>query len=159
MLLQVSEAPAGMLLAAPTWFALLTILLGIALIAFPALARTEKGKSLAARVPFVQVRIATAVLAILAGLAVIYAGIGMLLTSALFEPRGVIVGGTFGEVDRVVWSQVQRFEVEELALGRGRANYLVLYLRNGDYVPIGISGLPPEDAVRLQQFVKARVKR
>jgi len=159
MLLQVSETPTGMLLAAPVWFALLAILLGIALIAFPALARTEKGRALAARVPFVQVRIATAVLAVLAGLAVIYAGIGMLLTSALFEPRGVIVSGTFGEVDRVAWSQVQRFEVEELALGRGRATYLVLYLRSGGYTPIGISGLPAEDAVRLQNFVKERVKR
>ena len=159
MLLRVSETPSGMLLEAPLWFALLTILLGIALLAFPALARTEKGKALAARVPFVQVRIATAVLAVLAGLGVIYAGIGMLLTSALFEPRGVVVSGTFGEVDRVAWSQVQRFEIEELALGRGRANYLVLYLRSGDYVPIGISGLDADDSVRLQKFVRERVKR
>src|SRR5687768_3429950 len=148
-----------MLLEAPLWFALLTVLLGVALVAFPALARTEKGKALAARVPFVQVRVATAVLAVLAGLAVIYAGIGMLLSSALFEPRGVIVSGTFGEVDRVAWSQVQRFEIEELALGRGRANYLVLYLRSGDYVPIGISGLDADDSVRLQKFVRERVKR
>lgn len=159
MLLQVSETPAGMLLAAPLWLALVTILLGLALIAFPLLARTEKGKALAARIPFVQVRVATAVLAVLAGLGVIYAGIGMLFTSALFEPRGVIVSGTFGEVDRVVWSQVHRFEVEELALSRGRATYLVLYLRSGDYVPIGVSGLDPADSVRLQKFVRERVKR
>lgn len=159
MLLQVSDTPAGMLLAAPLWFAALTILLGVALIAFPALARTARGKALAARIPFVQVRVATAALAVLAGLGVIYAGIGMMLTSALFEPRGVIVSGTFGEVDRVAWSQVRGFEVEELALGRGRAIYLVLYLRSGDYVPIGVSGLDPEDSIRLQKFVRERVKR
>jgi len=157
--LQVTKTPTGLLLAAPTWLGILFLLMGIGLIAAVVLARTPRGQALAARVPFVQVRIATAVLAVIAALYVFYAGIAMLLASALFEQRGVIVSSTFGEVDRVAWSQVQRFEIEELALGRGRALYLILYLRNGDYVPIGVSGLAAEDSLRLQAFVKERIKR
>ena len=158
-MLHVTQTPAGLLLAAPTWLGILFLLMGAGLIAAVALSRTPRGKALAARVPFVQVRVATAVLAVIAAAYVIYAGIAMLLASALFEPRGVIVSSTFGEVDRVAWSQVQRFEIEELARGRGRALYLILYLKSGDYVPVGISGLDAEDSLKLQAFVKERIKR
>lgn len=158
-MLHVTKTPTGLVLSAPAWLGILFLLMGIGLIAAVAFSRTPRGRALAARVPFVQVRIATAVLAVIAAAYVFYAGIAVLLASALFEPRGVIVTGTFGEVDRVAWSQVRRFEIEELARGRGRALYLILYLENGDYVPIGVSGLDAEDSLRLQAFVKERIKR
>jgi hypothetical protein len=158
-MLSVTQTSTGLLLAAPTWLGILFLLMGVGLIVVVVLARTPRGQALAARVPFVQVRIATAVLAVIAAAYVFYAGVALLLASALFEQRGVIVSSTFGEVDRVAWSQVQRFEIEELARGRGRALYLILYLRNGDYVPIGVSGLDAEGSLRLQNFVKERIKR
>ena len=50
-------------------------------------------------------------------------------------------------------------EVRSWPLGGHFANYLVLYAKNGDYLPIGISGLAPEDSVRLQKFTAERLKR
>ena len=110
-------------------------------------------------VPVAKLGMVSLAVALMGGFFLVYAGARFLATSTVFEPRGVIVNGLLGEEDRVVWSQVRRHEVEELALGRGRASYLVLYLQNGDYVPVGISGLPAEDALRLQRFATERIKR
>jgi hypothetical protein len=104
-------------------------------------------------------RLMTLGIAAIGGLWLVYTGVRFLTTSTMFERRGVIVTGLAGEEDRVAWSQVRRFEIEELALSRGRANYLVLYMLNGDYLPVGISGLPAEDSVRLQRFTAERIKR
>ena len=170
-MLQVSEIPGGLLLAVPTWIGLATALLGLALVAAVALSATSKGREIAARfpilaripmapwVPVAKMRMATAVVAAAGGLFLLYTGTRFLFTSTVFEPRGVIVNGLFGEEDRLAWSQVRRHEVEELALRRGRAPYLVLYGQNGDYLPIGLSGLAPEDSVRLQKFTAERIKR
>jgi hypothetical protein len=170
-MLQVADIPGGLVLAVPIWIGVATLLLGLALVAAAALAATTKGRDLAARVPFLanfpmapwvpvaKMRVLTLVVAALGGLWLVYAGVRFLTTSTVFEPRGAIVSGLFGEEDRVAWSQVRRFEVEELALNRGRALYLVLYMQNGDYLPVGISGLAAEDSVRLQAFVRERIKR
>ena len=170
-MLQVTEIPAGLVLAVPLWLGVATLLLGIALVAAAALAATPKGRELAARVPFLanfpmapwvpvaKMRVVSLVVAALGGLWLAQAGVRFATTSTVFEPRGVIVSGLLGEEDRVAWSQVRRFEVEELALGRGRALYLVLYLQGGDYLPVGISGLAAEDSVRLQRFAAERLKR
>lgn len=170
-MLQVSDIPGGLVLAVPLWLGIATLLLGLALVVAAALAATPMGRALAARVPFLanlpmapwlpvaKMRVVSLVVAALGGLWLIQAGVGFATTSTVFEPRGVIVSGLLGEEDRVAWSQVRKFEVEELALGRGRALYLVLYLQNGDYLPVGISGLAPEDSVRLQRFTTERLKR
>lgn len=170
-MLNVTETPDGLLLAAPSWVGLLAILLGLALLATVVVSATPLGKSLVARLPFLaslpiapwfpvaKVRLVTALAALVTGLVLLYASLDLLRASASFERRGIVVNGAFGEEARLVWSQVRRQEIEELARGRGRANYLVLYLQNGDYVPIGISGLPAVDAVRLQHFVRERIKR
>jgi hypothetical protein len=170
-MLQVSEIPGGLLLAVPTWIGIATVLLGIALIAAVVLAATPRGREFAARspllariplapwVPVAKVGIVSLVVAVLGGAMLIHAGVRFLFTSTTFEPRGAIVNGLTGEEGRVAWSQVRRLEVEELALGRGRANYLVLYTRTGDYLPVDISGLAAEDLVRLQRFAAERLKR
>jgi hypothetical protein len=170
-MLQVSEIPGGLVLAVPLWLGIATLLLGLALVAAAVLAATPKGRELAARVPFLarfplapwvpvaKMRVVSLGVAALGGLWLIYAGVRFATTSIVFEPRGVIVSGLVGEEDRVAWSQVRGFEVEELALKRGRALYLVLQLKNGDYLPVGVSGLAAEDSVRLQRFVAERLKR
>jgi hypothetical protein len=170
-MLQVSEIPEGLVLAVPIWIGLATVLLGLGLVVATALAATPAGRALAARspllarmpmapwVPVAKMRLATLAVAAIGGLWLVYTGVRFLTTSTTFERRGVIVTGLTGEEDRLAWSQVRRFEIEELALSRGRANYLVLYNLNGDYVPVGISGLPAEDSLRLQRFAAERIKR
>jgi hypothetical protein len=170
-MLQVSETSGGLLLAVPMWIGIATVLLGLGLVAAAVLAATPKGREFAARIPFLarvpmapwvplaKLRWGTLGIAAAGGLFLVHAGVGFLFTSTVFEPRGVIVNGVLGEEDRLAWSQVRRQEIEELALGRGRASYLVLYTRSGEYLPVGISGLPAEDSVRLQKFVSERIKR
>ena len=170
-MLQVSEIPGGLLLAVPMWIGIATVLLGLGLVVAVALSATPKGRELAARFPVLQripmapwvpvakLRIVSAIVAAAGGLFLVYTGARFLLTSTVFEQRGVIVNGLFGEEDRLAWGSVRKHEVEELALARGRANYLVLYTKSGDYLPIGISGLAPEDSVRLQKFTAERIKR
>ena len=170
-MLQVSEIPGGLLLAVPVWIGIATVLLGVGLVIAVALSATPKGRELATRwpilqripmapwVPVAKLRIVSSVVAAAGGLFLAYTGVHFLFTSTVFEQRGVIVNGLFGEEDRMAWGSVRKHEVEELALGRGRANYLVLYAKNGDYLPIGISGLAPEDSVRLQKFTAERLRR
>jgi hypothetical protein len=170
-MLQVSEIPGGLVLAVPLWIGIATLLLGAGLVAAAALAATPKGRELAASwpilarlpmapwVPMAKLRVVSLAVAAIGGLFLLHAGVRFLFTSTVFEKRGVIVRGLGGEEDRLAWSQVRRFEVEELALGRGRANYLVLYMQSGDYLPVGISGLAAEDSVRLQRFTAERIKR
>jgi hypothetical protein len=170
-MLQVSEIPGGLVLAVPLWISIATLLLGFALVAAAVLAATPKGRDLAARLPFLsrmpmapwvpvaKVRMVSLAVAALGGLFLVQTGVRFLFTSTTFEPRGVIVSGLTGEEDRLAWSQVRRFEIEELALSRGRANYLVLYTQAGDYLPVGISGLAADDSIRLQRFTAERIKR
>lgn len=170
-MLQVAEIPGGLLLAVPMWIGIATLLLGVGLVVAVALSATSKGREIVARSPLLQripmapwvpvakLRIVSSAVAVAGGLFLVYSGIQFLFTSTVFEPRGVIMNGVFGEEDRMAWGSVTRQEVEELALGRGRANYLVLYAKSGDYLPIGISGLAPEDSVRLQKFTAERIRR
>lgn len=169
-MLQVSDIPGGLLLAVPTWIGIATVLLGFGLLVAVGLSATSKGRELASKWPILQripmapwlpvakLRIVSSLVAAAGGLFLIFAGAEFLFTSTVFESRGVIVNGMRGEEDRMAWGSVRRHEVEELALGRGRASYLVLYAKNGDYLPIGISGLAPEDSVRLQKFAAERIK-
>ena len=170
-MLQVSEIPGGLVLAVPLWIGIATILLGIGLVVAALLAATPWGRDLAARnpllarlplapwVPVAKIGIVSIVVAGIGGPFLIHAGVRFIFSSTVFEPRGVIVTGLTGEEDRVGWGQVRRFQVEELALGRGRADYLVLYTQSGDYLPVGVSGLAAEDMVRLQRFITERIKR
>lgn len=170
-MLQVSDIPGGLVLAVPLWIGLATLLLGVGLVIAAALAATPKGRELAASlpllaripmapwVPMAKLRVVSLAVAAVGGIWLAHTGVRFLFTSTVFEPRGVIMSGLTGEEDRLPWSQVRRFEIEELALGRGRANYLVLYTQSGDYLPVGISGLAAEDSVRLQRFTAERIKR
>ena len=170
-MLQVSEIPGGLLVAVPAWIAIATILLGVGLVVAVSLSATSKGRELASKwpilqripmapwVPVAKLRIVSSIVAAAGGAFLIHAGVEFLYASTVLEPRGVIVNGILGEEDRMAWGSVRRYEVEELALGRGSANYLVRYARNGNYLPIGISGLAPEDSVRLQKFVADSIRR
>jgi hypothetical protein len=170
-MLQVSEIPGGLLLAVPAWLGIATVLLGLGLVVVVLLSATPKGRSLAAKLPLLaripmapwlpvaKIHMVSAVVAAVGGVFLVYTGLQFLFGSTVFEQRGVIVNGLFGEVERLAWGQVRRQEIEELALGRGRSSYLVLYTKGGDYLPIGISGLAAEESARLQKFTAERLRR
>ena len=87
-----------------------------------------------------------------------YVGWDFTHASATLHPSGFVVDGAFGELGRVGWSQVDRWEVDDRPSARGRSKVLALRLRSGEEITIRIGGLSDRETVRVIDFVKARAK-
>jgi hypothetical protein len=88
-----------------------------------------------------------------------WAGWDQMHSSATLHPAGIVVDGPFGEVGRVGWTQVDRWEVDDRPGVRGRTKVLALTLRSGDEILVRIGGLSDAETARVIDFVKARAKK
>jgi hypothetical protein len=143
-MLQLSESGGTLLLFTPIWVGALAMGLAGALLLAVAWRR---------RVDLV------AAGGIFASLVFSYVGWDFMHASATLHPSGLVVDGAFGEVGRVGWSQVDRWEVDDRPSARGRLKVLALRLRSGEEITIRIGGLSDQETVRVLDFVKARTKK
>ena len=88
-----------------------------------------------------------------------YVGWDFMHSSATLHPAGVVIDGAFGELGRVGWSQVERWEVDDRPSARGRSKVLAMRLRSGEELTIRIGGLSDPETVRVLDFVKARARK
>jgi len=141
-MLRLSDTAAGLSIYTPAWIALIALVLGVALGAY-VLRGKAGGKALGAAA---------------AALVMVYAGWYFLWSKTTLDGAGVVVRGPFGTQAQARWSEVQGADMQERSEGRGgRANVLVLRLASGGEIPIKISGLPPEQAVRVIRYVESRL--
>jgi hypothetical protein len=143
-MLDLTESGGTLVIFAPPWVAVVAMALAVALLV--ALAWRRRLDLITAGGFF-------------ASLVFFYVGWDFMHSSATLHPAGVVVDGAFGEVGRVGWSQVDRWEVDERPSARGRAKVLAFRLRSDDEVTIRIGGLSDADTVRVIDFVKARAKK
>jgi hypothetical protein len=88
-----------------------------------------------------------------------YVGWDQLHASATLHPAGIIVDGAFGEVGRVGWSQVDRWEVDDRPGARGRTKVVAFMLKSGEEITLRIGGLSDAETLRVLDFVKARTRK
>jgi hypothetical protein len=143
-MLQLSETGGTLVIFTPLWVGVLAMAVGGALLL--AIAWRRRIDLIAAGGVF-------------ACLVFSYAGWDLMHSSATLHPAGVVVDGAFGEVGRVGWSQVDRWEVDDRPSARGRSKVLALRLRSGDEITIRIGGLSDAETVRVLDFVKGRAKK
>lgn len=143
-MLQLTETAGALVIFTPPWVGMVALVLAGALLA--AVAWRRRFDLILAGGLF-----AAAVFA--------YVGWDQLHGSATLHPAGIVVDGAFGEVGRVGWSQVERWEVDDRPGARGRTKVLAFTLRSGDEITIRIGGLSDPETVRVLDFVKARTKR
>ena len=83
----------------------------------------------------------------------LYGGWYMFANSATFERRGFYIDGTWGEEERVGWSQVSSVDAKSVP------GHMVLMLKSTREVVVDLSGLSDEDRARVVAYVQARLKR
>jgi hypothetical protein len=82
---------------------------------------------------------------------------GAFVSSTTLDEKGVRVRGILGEEAAAPWSEIRSASVEDRARGRGGTQVtLVLQRYSGPELEIRLSTLPPEAAVRVIEFAKAR---
>jgi hypothetical protein len=148
--LTIAQTPETLTVYTPIWIGGLVVLVAVALFGYVAWSAKRREK--------LSVRVAGAGVGalMLAGLA--WSLIG---TSTTMQKAGVISDGPLGEVIRAPWSLVRSFETDERPSARfgGKGRFLVLQVEGGDEVEIPLSGLADADAVKVIDFVKARIRK
>lgn len=147
-MLTIAETPETLTVYTPIWVGALAAIVAIALFAYVARSAKRREK--------LNVKIAGAGIGALAFACLAWSFFG---TSTTMQKAGVISDGALGEVIRAPWSLVRSFETDERPSVRfgGKGRFLVLQVEGGDEVEIPLSGLADAEAVKVIEFVKARI--
>jgi hypothetical protein len=148
--LTIAETPETLTVYTPTWISAIALILCLAFLGFVVFCAVRREK--------LNVRIVAAGIASLACLLLAWTFFG---NSVTLQQRGVISDGPLGEKIRAPWSLIRSWETDERPSARyfGKARFLVLAVDGGDEVVIPLTGLDDADAIKVINFVKARVRK